>query len=132
MQRRVFIRLLGGAAATSAWPSAARAQQPVLPTIGFLNVASHEAFGAYVTAFRQGLGQVGYFEGRNVSIEFRWARGQYDRLATLASELVGQRVAIIAANGGARSALDRISGRPRESAESVRPGARKLDDLAPL
>jgi putative tryptophan/tyrosine transport system substrate-binding protein len=80
-------------------------QQSVLPTIGFLIVASHEAFGAYVTAFRQGLGQVGYFEGRNVSIEFRWARGQYDRLSTLASELVGQRVAIIAANGGARSAL---------------------------
>jgi ABC transporter substrate binding protein len=100
--RREFISLIGGAAA---WPLAARAQQPVLPTIGFLNVASHEAFGAYVTAFRQGLGQVGYFEGRNVSIEFRWARGQYDRLATLASELVGQRVAIIAANGGARSAL---------------------------
>ena len=102
MKRREFISLLGGAAA---WPLAARAQQPVLPTIGFLNVASPEAFGAYVTAFRQGLGQVGYFEGRNVSIEFRWARGQYDRLATLASELVGQRVAIIAANGGARSAL---------------------------
>jgi putative tryptophan/tyrosine transport system substrate-binding protein len=93
MRRREFITLLGGAAA---WPIAARAQQPVLPTIGFLNVASPEAFGAYVTAFRQGLGQVGYFEGRNVSIEFRWARGQYDKLATLASELVGQRVAIIA------------------------------------
>jgi putative ABC transport system substrate-binding protein len=103
LKRREFIMLLGGAAA--AWPLAAHARQPVLPTIGFLSVASPEAFGAYVTAFRQGLGQVGYFEGRNVSIEFRWARGQYDRFATLASELVGQRVAIIAANGGARSAL---------------------------
>jgi putative ABC transport system substrate-binding protein len=101
--RRKFLAALGGVAV--AWPLAARAQQPVLPTIGFLNVASPEAFGAYVSAFRQGLGQVGYFEGRNVSIEFRWARGQYDRLAALASELVGQRVAIIAANGGARSAL---------------------------
>ena len=103
LRRREFISLFGGVAAS--WPLAAHAQQPVLPTIGFLNVASPEAFGAYVTAFRQGLGQVGYFEGRNVAIEFRWARGQYDRLATLASELVGQRVAIIAANGGARSAL---------------------------
>ena len=103
MRRREFIILFGGAAA--GWPFVARAQQPVHPTIGFLNVASPEAFGDYVSAFRQGLGQIGYFEGRNVSIEFRWARGQYDRLATLASELVGQRVAIIAANGGARSAL---------------------------
>jgi putative tryptophan/tyrosine transport system substrate-binding protein len=103
VKRRDFITLLGAAAA--AWPLAARAQQPVLPTIGFLNAVSPEAFGTYVSAFKQGLGQVGYFEGRNVSIEFRWARGQYDRLAALASELVGQRVAIIAANGGARSAL---------------------------
>jgi putative ABC transport system substrate-binding protein len=104
IERRKFLAtLLGGAAA--AWPLAARVQRPELPTIGFLNVASPEAFGPYVSAFRQGLGQVGYFEARNVSIEFRWARGQYDRLAALASELVGQRVVIIAANRGARSAL---------------------------
>jgi putative ABC transport system substrate-binding protein len=102
MMRREFINLLGAAAA---WPLAARAQQPVLPTIGFLSVASPEAFGAYVSAFRQGLGQLGYVEGRNVSIEFRWARGQYDRLAALASELVAQKVAVIASNGGARAAL---------------------------
>jgi putative ABC transport system substrate-binding protein len=101
VKRREFITLVGSAAA---WPLAARAQ-PVLPTIGFLNVASPEAFGAYVASFRQGLAQVGYAEGRNVSMEFRWARGQYDKLTTLASELVDQRVAIIAANGGARSAL---------------------------
>jgi putative ABC transport system substrate-binding protein len=103
LNRREFITLLGSAAA--AWPLAARAQQPVFPKIGFLSVGSPEAFGAYVSAFRQGLGQVGYFEGRNLSIEFRWARGQYDRLAALASELVGQRIAILASNGGARSAL---------------------------
>jgi ABC-type uncharacterized transport system substrate-binding protein len=106
MNRREFISLLGGAAASSvSWPLAARAQQPVLPTIGFLSAASPEAFGAYVSAFRQGLGQVGYVEGRNVAIEFRWARGQYDGLTALASELVGQKVAVIAANGGARVAL---------------------------
>src|SRR5215472_19248110 len=103
IERRDFITLLGGAAVS--WPLAARAQQPELPAIGFLNVASPEAFGPYVAAFRQGLGQVGYVEGRNVAIEFRWARGQYDRLAALASELVGQKVAVIAANGGARVAL---------------------------
>ena len=103
MERRKFITLVGGAAA--AWPFAARAQQPSVPIIGFLCAASPEAFGPYVAAFRQGLGQAGYVEGRNVAIEFRWARGQYDRLAALASELVGQKVAVIAANGGARVAL---------------------------
>jgi hypothetical protein len=103
IRRREFITLLGGAVA--AWPVAARAQQSAVPVIGFLSAASPEAFGAYVAAFRQGLAQVGYSEGRNVAIEFRWARGQYDRLAALASELVGQKVAVIAANGGARVAL---------------------------
>jgi putative ABC transport system substrate-binding protein len=103
MRRRDFIAGIAGLGAS--WPLLARAQQPVRPTIGFLSGGSPEAFGAYVSAFRLGLGQVGYFEGRNVSIEFRWARGEYDRLAALASELVGQKVAVIAANGGARAAL---------------------------
>jgi putative ABC transport system substrate-binding protein len=103
MRRREFITLLGGAAA---WPSAAWPQQQApFPTVGFLGAATPELFGPYVSAFRQGLAQVGYFEGRNVSIEFRWARGQYDALEALAAELVRQRVAVIAANGGARAAL---------------------------
>src|SRR5262245_15897835 len=102
MRRREVIGLLGGAAS---WPLAARAQQQPMPVIGFLCAASPEPFGPYVAAFRQGLGQAGYVEGRNVAIEFRWARGQYDRLTALASELVGQKVAVIAANGGARAAL---------------------------
>jgi putative ABC transport system substrate-binding protein len=101
--RRDVLGVLGGAAV--AWPVGARAQQRALPIVGFLNAASAEAFGPYVSAFRQGLGQAGYVEGQNVAIEFRWARGQYDRLPSLASELVAQRVAVITANGGARVAL---------------------------
>jgi putative ABC transport system substrate-binding protein len=102
MRRREFLGAFGAAAA---WPVAARGQQPAVPTIGFLSAASPEPFGAYVAAFKQGLGQAGYADGRNVAIEFRWARGQYDLLASLVSELVGQKVAVIAANGGARVAL---------------------------
>jgi ABC-type uncharacterized transport system substrate-binding protein len=100
--RRELVTTLGAAAA---WPLAARAQVPALPTIGFLSAASPEPFVPYVAAFRQGLAQAGYVEGRNVAIEFRWARGQYDRLPSLVSELIGQKIAVIAANGGARVAL---------------------------
>jgi putative tryptophan/tyrosine transport system substrate-binding protein len=103
MKRREFITLLGGTVAT--WPLAARAQQLPMPVIGFLSAGSPEFFEPYVLAFRQGLGQVGYEEGRNVTIEFRWARGQYDRLAALATELTAQRVAVIFTSGGARAAL---------------------------
>jgi ABC-type uncharacterized transport system substrate-binding protein len=103
IERRKFLATLGGAAV--AWPLAARAQQPAMPLIGFLNIASAEAWVPYLTAFKQGLGQAGYAEGRNVAIEYRRARGQYDRLPALASELVDRGVTVIAANGGARSAL---------------------------
>jgi len=101
MIRRDFIALLGGGAAT--WPVVARAQQPAMPVIGFLNGASPAELGPRVDAFRDGLAEMGYAEGRSVAIEYRWGLGQYERLPEMAIDLVRHRVAAIAATGGVPS-----------------------------
>src|SRR5262245_65447923 len=102
MRRREFIGLLGGVAVI---PLTARAQQQTMPVVGFLGSSSPELFAQPLRAFREGLRETGYVEGRNVAIEFRWANGQNDRLPELAADLVRRQVSVIAAPGSTPAAL---------------------------
>jgi putative ABC transport system substrate-binding protein len=103
MRRREFIRLLGGV--TVAWPISARAQQAAMPVVGFANGQSAAAFARFVTAFKEGLSQVGYVEGQNVVIEYRWAEGQESRMLGLIGELVHRPVDVLAISGSGQGAL---------------------------
>jgi putative tryptophan/tyrosine transport system substrate-binding protein len=106
MRRRELIALAAGATVSSVFGRLpARAQQSALPVIGYLGAQSPAAFASRVAAFRQGLGEAGYAEGRNVAIEFRWAEGRHDRLPDLAADLVARQVTVIVAPGGAPAAL---------------------------
>ena len=101
--RRELLAALGGAVA--AWPLAARAQQPRVPVIGYLHSASPEPYSSMMAAFRHGLAEAGYVDGQNVTIDYRWAEGQFDRLPALAAELVAHRPAVLVAGGGDVSAV---------------------------
>jgi putative ABC transport system substrate-binding protein len=102
MRRREFLRLVGGLAA---WPIVGEAQPLAVPVIGFLNPGSPEPFARFAAAFHEGLNETGYFESRNVKVEYRWAEGRQERLRSLAADLAQRKVDLIAATGGSFVAL---------------------------
>src|SRR5450759_3738122 len=116
MKRREFITLIGGTAVS--WPVAARAQQAAMPIVGFLSSRSPNESEVHTAAFRRGLSKTGFVEGQNVAITYRWAEGHYERLSALASELVGLRVSVMVAGGGAPSAL---AAKPATMTDTRRP-----------
>ncbi len=103
LKRREFITLLGGAAV--AWPIVARAQQPAMPVVGIINAGAPETSVSRVTAFRQGLGELGYVEGQNVTIEYRWAEGRYDRYPEMVADLIRRKASVIATGASAPAAF---------------------------
>jgi putative tryptophan/tyrosine transport system substrate-binding protein len=103
MRRREFITFIGGAAA--AWPLTARGQQPAMPVTGYLSIRSAAADASFLVAFRQSLSAAGFVEGRNLTIERRFAEGRFERLPSLAADLVGRQVALIVATGGTPASL---------------------------
>jgi putative ABC transport system substrate-binding protein len=129
MRRRAFITLLGGFAAT--WPVMARAQQPALPVVGLINGGSADASARYAAAFRKGLNETGTIEGQNVTVEYYWIEGQYDRVPALVAELVRRRVAVIATPGIIPAALAAKAQQRQSRSSSASPKTRSSLVLSP-
>jgi putative ABC transport system substrate-binding protein len=129
MQRRAFITLLGGAAV--AWPIGARGQQSALPVVGFIRDGSADASARFAAAFRKGLNETGYIEGQNVTVEYHWLEGQYDRLPALVADLVRRQVAAIATLGNVPSLRPKLRQR-RSRSSSVSAVTRSNSVLSPV